>query len=145
MERHLNYVCLLGFLPFLFGCSFLSNDDLKVSSRIVIRCPSPDKSKVAVFYILTGGGAAGWLDMYIDVQNKSSQINLGRSYYKIDDSHEKMSFEWLDSKSLNVISWRQDFLSSQRDSYNQVSVRQINIKQYQVIVNPDSCLYRSKK
>jgi hypothetical protein len=140
MKMLILYLTIITLCTACFDNVFENNSE--VGSRIIIKCLSPNKKHTAVFYLLTGGGAAGWLDLYINVQGSKKEINLSEYYTKVNDENEKISFEWVSSQTLNIVSDRNRIGEG---NYKGFKIQGVLAKTYDFKVKPESCFYRHRK
>lgn len=92
---------LLGTM-LLSSCLDLGTDsshDTEIDKEIL----SPDGKKVATFYIISGGGAAGFVNTRLQIRDKNKPFKENDSYV-FDMSHaDEHDFKWKDNRHLIVM------------------------------------------
>ena len=88
-------ILIVSLLPMLTCCGALEE------SEVFFECASPDGSKIATFYRVYGGGAAGYQYSRINIRNSDRPINLDS--YSFSMSHGgDASIQWKTNKSLVI-------------------------------------------
>jgi hypothetical protein len=91
--RHVVLLCPLTAAATLSSCGR--------TVETIVRCPSPDGKRDAVFYWIHGGGAAGWAIFRITVVSSGASIDPDAYLFEMTRAFDA-SVSWKDSNTLAI-------------------------------------------
>lgn len=101
MKNILISIVLFASAVFLSGCLDLGSDASR-DVNVIASFPSPNQSYVATSYNTSGGGAAGWCYVQVNVRKQSEQFNPDNGVVFVTRCNVKPDLEWATERKLNI-------------------------------------------
>lgn len=103
----------VGFLVFLnFGLEALLFDgENKDEIHIMSAVNSPDKNHIATTFFYSGGGAAGWTGIKVNIRKRSEKFNPDEYVFRVSSGTE-IKTEWKNNSIVHINYSTEDYIIS---------------------------------
>ena len=101
MKNLLILLVLLASAVFLSGCLNLGSDTSR-DVNVIASLTSPNQSYVATSYNSSGGGAAGWCYLHVNVRRQNEQFNPDSEVVFQTRCNVKPELKWESEKKLSI-------------------------------------------
>jgi hypothetical protein len=124
MKNSLMALAVICSVVLLSSCFDLSSDDTSRDINVTANSPSPNQAYIATSYGMSGGGAAGWCYVYLNVRKQNEQFNPDSNIIFQTRCNVEPQLVWKDERNLSIAYPRDATVYKQEKTWgNDASVR----------------------